>query len=90
MVIVWRLLIATTAIAAVIYGVDYLKVARNPSPFGSIDIKPYYAIHLKNKKIDYDFSPPAETEVCVESLFPHFGDRPCWYAARHKQEKIEE
>jgi hypothetical protein len=57
---------------------------------GSVQVQPYYAIHLKGKKIEYDFSPPVETQVCVASMLPHFGYQPCWYARRNTTKRIDE
>lgn len=39
------------------------------------------AILQKNGKYDYqvDAVTPVESVTCVHSLFPHFGDQPCWY-----------
>jgi hypothetical protein len=75
-----------------VYAGDYLAVrfpgSRNP--FGSVNVQPYYAIHLKNKKTEFDFNVPPETDVCVHSLFPHLGYPPCWYAARKTQKRIDE
>ena len=71
---------------------DYLAVrfpgSRNP--FGSVDVQPYYAIHLKNKKTEFDFDVPPQTNVCVRSLFPHLGYPPCWYASRKTSQRIDE
>lgn len=86
----WTFL-ATLLIAFVYLG-DYLAV-RFPgsrSPFGSVNVQPYYAIHLKNKKTEFDFNVPPQTEVCVRSLFPHLGYPPCWYAMRQTQKRIDE
>jgi hypothetical protein len=41
----------------------------------------YVATPLKNGKLDIFYDQP-QTEVCVYSLLPHAGYRPCWYAAR--------
>jgi hypothetical protein len=39
------------------------------------------AIKVKNGTYQYELDQvnPTETLTCVHSLFPHFGDRPCWY-----------
>ena len=84
-------LMAVLLLAVVFLG-DYLAVrfpgSRNP--FGSVDVQPYYAIHLKNKKTEFDFDVPPQTNVCVRSLFPHLGFPPCWYAARKTSQRIDE
>jgi hypothetical protein len=53
-----------------------------------VTIQPYYAIHEKNGKTEYDFAQP-ENQVCVRSLFPHFGYNPCWYVKRHTDKRID-
>jgi hypothetical protein len=79
-------------LAGVIFLGDYLAVrfpgSRNP--FGTVNVQPYYAIHLKNKKTEFDFDVPAQTNVCVRSLFPHMGHPPCWYASRKTTQRIDE
>lgn len=39
------------------------------------------AIPQKSGKFDYEIDQqlPVETLTCVHSLFPHYGDQPCWY-----------
>jgi hypothetical protein len=66
---------------------DY-AIARS-RPQGSVQIKPYYAIHQKNGKIEFDYSPPPETQTCVASVLPHLGNNPCWYLSKHPTRKIE-
>lgn len=58
-------------------------------PLGSVIVKPFYAIHQKNGKIEFDYSPPAETDSCVASILPHLGYNPCWYLKGHPTRKIE-
>lgn len=77
---------------ALIYAGDYLslryRIWKNRQPFEVVKIQPYYAIHEKNGKTEYDFAPP-ENETCVHSLFPHSGYNPCWYVNRHTERRIE-
>jgi hypothetical protein len=47
--------------------------------FGSVTF--YYATPLKNGRTEIFYDQP-QTEVCVQSLFPHSGYRPCWYAVK--------
>lgn len=39
------------------------------------------AIPKKNGKYDFqiDELQPTEALTCVHALFPHYGDKPCWY-----------
>jgi hypothetical protein len=42
---------------------------------------------MKDGKTQYSFDPPAPQD-CVNSLFPHFGDSPCWYLKRHTRQTV--
>jgi hypothetical protein len=66
---------------------DY-AVAKS-TPTGSVQVQPYYAVHQKNGKTEFDYSLPMETQTCVASALPHLGMNPCWYLSRHKTRKIE-
>ena len=70
-----------------VYVGDY-AVAKG-RPLGSVEVQPFYAIHQKNGKTEFDYSMPTETQTCVASLFPHLGSNPCWYVTKHKTRKIE-
>jgi hypothetical protein len=88
-----RVLLVAIAFAAVLYAADYAvvmyRVARKtPGPFGSVEIHPYYAIKQKNKEVEFDFLDPVNQD-CVHSLFPHFGDAPCWYLERNRQQRTD-
>ena len=83
-----QVLIGVPALLAVVYFADALSARFHP--LGSVQVQPYLAIHLKNKKVEYDFSPPVETEVCVASMLPHSGYEPCWYARRSTTKRIDE
>jgi hypothetical protein len=69
---------------------DFLSLKyRIPSrePYGSVTVRELYAVKLKNKQTEYMFQPPEQQE-CVNSLFPHFGDPPCWYLKRHTRQQV--
>jgi hypothetical protein len=83
-----RILLGIAATLAVIYISDLFGAHFHP--LGSVQVQPYYAIHLKNKKVEFDFSPPAETDYCVTSMLPHFGYPPCWYLKRNTTKRIDE
>jgi len=88
-----RVLLGVVALAAITYLADYAAimyrvVRKAPAPYGSVQIHPYYAITQKNKTVDFEFLDPVNQD-CVHSLFPHFGDAPCWYLERHKQKRID-
>jgi hypothetical protein len=87
-----RWTLRTLLVVAFVYAGDYLAV-RFPgprNPFGTVSVQPYYAIHLKDKKTEFDFNVPTENHVCVHSLFPHLGYPPCWYASRETQKRIDD
>ena len=87
-----RIVATVGLLAALVYAGDYLlvrfKIPNGREPFSSVTIQPYYAIHQKNGKTEYDYAQP-QTQVCVQSLFPHFGYDPCWYVKRHTDKRID-
>ena len=74
-----------------VYVCDYLalrfRIPNNREQFGSVMVQRSYAVPLKDRKTEYMFDPPAP-QACVNSLFPHFGDPPCWYLRRHTRQQI--
>ena len=70
-----------------LYMGDY-AIAKS-KPLLSVQVQPFYAIHQKNGKTEFDYSVPPETETCVSSMLPHLGSNPCWYVTKHKTRKIE-
>ena len=83
-----RILILLVAIPAVVYLVDFAVVKLRGNPTSTVTIKQYYAIPLKGNKLQYVPADP-DTEECVQALFPHGGDRPCWYVNRHTRRQID-
>jgi hypothetical protein len=87
-----RIVGAAVLLASIVYAGDYLsvrhRIPKSRDPFSTVTVQPYYAIHQKNGKIEYDFAPP-ENQTCVRSLFPHFGYSPCWYVKRHTDKRID-
>ena len=76
---------------ALVYVCDYVslryRIPDNRVQFGSVIVQRSYVIPMKSGKTEYAFDPPAPQE-CVNSMFPHFGDLPCWYLNRHKRQQI--
>jgi hypothetical protein len=76
---------------AFIYTVDAAvlryRAATNRNAFSTITVHPYYAMPRKDKKTEYMYDDP-EDQTCVNSLFPHMGDVPCWYLRRHTDEEL--
>jgi hypothetical protein len=90
--ILFRILGAVMLLALITYAGDYLtvryKIPNGRDPFSSVTVQPYYAIHEKNGRTEFDFAQP-QSQVCVRSLFPHFGYSPCWYLKRHAEKRID-
>jgi hypothetical protein len=90
--ILLRIVGAAALLASFTYAVDYLvvrfKIPNGRDPFSTVTIQPYYAIHEKNGRTEYDYAQP-QTQVCVRSIFPHFGYSPCWYVNRHTDKRID-
>jgi hypothetical protein len=85
------IVIALLVLLALVYVGDYCSVRyqipHGRSQFAQVTVTSMYAIHVKNGKIQYE---PGDQEIdtCVNSLFPHFGDTPCWYLRRHTNKII--
>jgi hypothetical protein len=88
----FRIVGATVLLVMATYAGDYLsiryRIPKSRDPFATVTVQPYYAIHQKNGKTEYDFAQP-DSEVCVRALFPHFGYSPCWYVKRHTEKRID-
>lgn len=83
---------AVTALALLYVGDDLsvrLPIPRSRSPYGTVQIKTYYAIPQKDRKTEFMLGDP-QTVTCVHSLLPHFGYNPCWYVERKKLQRIDE
>jgi len=76
---------------ALVYVCDYIslryRIPNSRAQFGSVVVQVTWVIPMKGGKTQYSFDPPAPQE-CVNSLFPHLGDSPCWYLNRHKQQQV--
>jgi hypothetical protein len=84
---IFGIMVLTAAgVSAVTYAGDYVSVRfgipDHREQFDSFEVRHFYAVKLKNRKTEYSFDQPQPME-CVNSLFPHFGDQPCWYVKRH-------
>jgi hypothetical protein len=90
--ILLRIVGAVMLLALITYAGDYLtvryKIPNGRDPFSAVTVQPYYAIHEKNGRTEFDFAQP-QSQVCVRSLFPHFGYSPCWYLKRHADKRID-
>lgn len=70
------------------YGVFRYRVAKSHQPFGQVTVITYYAVGEKGNKTEYIFNPP-QAVTCVNSLFPHGGNSPCWYLRRHTEQRTD-
>lgn len=75
------------AIVAVAYTGDYAIARMRGNAVATVEVAQYYAIPLKNGQTQFSFAGNKDV-ACMESLFPHFSDRPCWYVRRHAEEWI--
>jgi len=91
-----RALASAVLLGALAYAADYgvlrYRMAHpNAAPaFGNVSMQGLYAIPQKNGKIEYEFDArqPEVSMPCVQSLFPHMGQGPCWYLQRQSQKPI--
>jgi hypothetical protein len=78
--------LSLAAILVLAFTADYLSVRfgipNHRAQFDYFDVRHLYAVKLKNRKTSYMYDKPQSME-CVNALFPHYGDTPCWYMKRH-------
>ena len=82
-----RVIVAVLLLTAFAFVLDYfvLRVrmlhATATFPFEHLTRNRLLAIKVKNGTYQYELDQvnPTEPLTCVHSLFPHFGDQPCWY-----------
>jgi hypothetical protein len=88
----WRLLLALVALLSIAYIADYCvfryRVSANRQPFGSITVEHYDAVAHKDGKAELIFDPPVQ-QTCVNAVFPHGGNPPCWYLSRHAEQRTD-
>ena len=80
--------IAAAALAALFVGDLVVARVRGDAAIGSVRVNVLYAIPEKAARMDFSAGPPQDIE-CVRALFPHFGDGPCWFAARQKTKRVD-
>jgi hypothetical protein len=68
------------------YALFYYRLSTNRQPFGQITVTSYDAVLQKSGKTEFLFNPP-EQRTCVHALFPRQGYQPCWYLARHTEQR---
>lgn len=84
-------LAGAVVLVAAAYLVDYavlrFRVATNRNATGTVTVRPVYAVPQKNRSTEFMLG-DSQDQTCVNSLFPHMGDPPCWYLRRHKEQQI--
>jgi hypothetical protein len=81
-----RILLSVAAVLLTLYICDF--VSARMQPLAMVEIRKYYAVRLKNDKIEYMFDSTASQE-CVHALLPQMGRCPCWYLERHKRQILD-
>ena len=82
-----RVIAAVLLLTAFAFVLDYIVLrvrmlhASATFPFEHLRRNRLLAIKVKNGTYQYELDQvnPTETLTCVHSLFPHFGEPPCWY-----------
>jgi hypothetical protein len=64
------------------------RIPRGRDPLGQITVYRYDAIRQKNGKFDFESETPSQV-TCVHALLPHMTYAPCWYVARHSDQRID-
>jgi hypothetical protein len=85
--ILGRVVAAVSLLIAITFVVDYVVLrirvlhATATIPFEHLTRNRLLAIKVKNGTTEYepDEARPTEDITCVHTLFPHYGDQPCWY-----------
>ena len=90
--IITRILGVAAMLLSLLYAGDYLslryRIRAARDPYGTVTVRHYYALHKSRNKTDFMFADP-ENQVCVRSLFPHFGYTPCWYLSRNSEQRVD-
>jgi hypothetical protein len=85
-----RALVTLATLLAVLYLGDYValrfQIPNHRSRFGTVHKQPYLAVPKKDGKTEFILDDPID-QPCVHSLFPHFGDSPCWYLNRQRNKR---
>jgi hypothetical protein len=91
-ILIRRILLTTILLACLVYAGDYvslqLQIPNHRAQLGTVMVERDYAVPLKNRSTEYMFDQPVPV-TCVHSLFPHFGDPPCWYLRHHARQEIK-
>jgi hypothetical protein len=87
-----RIVLALLLVALLLFLGDAIalrmRFPKNRPQFATVQIRPYYAVKLKNGQTEFMFDQPRD-ETCVNALFPQLGFRPCWYVTKSKTKQID-
>ena len=83
-----RILAPLVFLSILLYGGDYLRLHFLSARLGSVQVKLFYLVKLKNRKTEYLSGDP-QAIPCVHSAFPQMGYAPCWYLRRHPVQNVE-
>jgi hypothetical protein len=85
-------LAGTLALTCLAYLTDFAilrwRFKNKGDVFATVKISPYYAVPRKDHKVEFMFQDPVD-ETCVNSLFPHGGNSPCWYLKKHRERRVD-
>jgi len=90
--IVRKITFGLLLLVALVYAADYVSIHVPIPPgraqFGTLVVKPYYAVPMKDGKTEYIYEDP-QTETCSHSLFPQYGHSPCWYEMGKPEKQLK-
>ena len=81
--------LAVAALFLLAYAADWIQLQvreRRGSAYGSMLVVHTEAVREKGGKVEY-FSDEPQPTSCVHTIFPHEGEPPCWWLARHIDEQ---
>ncbi len=67
------------------YAVFRYRLSRG-NGIGSVQVNEYLAVPLKNGREQFDYT-GTENVPCAHALFPQTQGSPCWYVARHRDQR---
>jgi hypothetical protein len=86
--LLFRVVTAMAALAVASYGADDAYSRFSGQPLGKVKVNRYLAIPQKGGKFQFVYD-GTEDRTCVNSLFPHKGNQPCWYLRKHTTDRID-
>jgi hypothetical protein len=81
--------VALLALCALVYAADWAALQLREhagTAHGTVQVDDADVVKEKGGKVEYYYNPPQPTP-CVHALFPHEGQSPCWWLARHSDQQ---